>query len=177
MARRSREEIREQLFRYCRGVDRQDEALLNSVFHPGAVFDDGHPIVAADLAHKVGRIDVRPRMHFIGNILIETNDDCAFVESYFVSASLIAGVGGARARTRMRGGRWLDRFERRESSWRIAHRRVIDEWARLDELVETPEVGQHRGSPAPHDAVYHMGLLRASRGEHGGGKEVPDDDV
>ena len=49
------------------------------------------------------------------------------------------------------GGRYLDRFERRDGEWRIAHRTVVHEWDKV-ETVElafppgrfTPDLGANR---------------------------------
>ena len=160
-----RVEIHQTLMRYCRGVDRADEALINSAFHPGAIDDHGTPRPATELAYGVARTSHRQLMHFTGNVLIELEGDTAYVESYFMSISP-SEVDG-KTHTRWRAGRYLDRFERRDGAWKIAHRMVVDEWARLDELkaVPTEGVGVHPGSRDRNDPIYHMRrLLGAAEG-------------
>jgi hypothetical protein len=150
-----RDEIRQALMRYCRGVDRGDEALINSAFHPGAIDDHGQPRPATELARSVAHGYHSQLMHFTGNVLIELDGDSASVESYFISFSP-QEVGGTTC-TRTRAGRYLDRFERRNGEWKIVHRMVVDEWARLDELKQTPDgVGIHRGVRGPDDPIYHL---------------------
>jgi hypothetical protein len=150
----SRQEIHQVLMRYCRGIDRGDEDLINSAFHPDAIDDHGTPGPAAELARRIAS-DGQQRMHFTGNVLIEFEGDTAYVESYFISFSPHA-IDGA-PHTRTRAGRYLDRFEQRGGEWKIAYRRVIDEWARLDPIGKVPgNIGAHTGSLTPHDAVYHM---------------------
>jgi hypothetical protein len=150
-----RQEIHQTLMRYCRGVDRADEDLINSAFHPGAVDDHGTPRPAPELARGVATGTQRQLMHFMGNVLIDLDGDTAFVESYFISFS--HQDEDAVTSTRTRAGRYLDRFERRDGTWKIAHRLVVDEWARLDELTRIPEhVGMHVGVRGPQDAVYHL---------------------
>jgi 5-oxoprolinase (ATP-hydrolysing) subunit A len=157
-----RQEIHDQLLRYCRGVDRQDTALMGSVFHPGAINDGGSPSPATELVNRVGELTPLPRMHCVGNVLIELDGDAAYVESYFIAYSA-QDIDG-RPHTRMRGGRWLDRFERRGGAWKIAHRRVVDEWARVDEVTQAPHVGGHQGVSGPGDPVYRMRELLAATG-------------
>jgi SnoaL-like domain len=141
--------------RYCRGVDRADEDLINSAFHADAIDDHGTPRPATKLARGVATGRQRQLMHFTGNVLIELDGDTAFVESYFISFSPHDEDGVTSTRTR--AGRYLDRFERRDGEWKIAYRRVVDEWARLDVLMDIPEgVGVHAGVRGPEDLVYHM---------------------
>lgn len=150
-----RDEIRQTLMRYCRGVDRADEDLINSAFHPGAIDDHGTPRPATELARGVATGPQRQLMHFTGNVLIELDGDTAFAESYFISFSPHDEDGLTSTRTR--AGRYLDRFERRDGAWKITYRRVVDEWARLDELKKIPQwIGPHAGVRGPDDLVYHM---------------------
>jgi hypothetical protein len=157
-----RQEIHQALMRYCRGVDRGDEALINSAFHPDAIDDHGAPRPATELARGVAQNYHSQLMHFTGNVLIELDGDTADVESYFISFSPHEEDG--RTYTRSRAGRYLDRFERRDGAWKIAYRMVVDEWARLDELKRTPEgIGVHRGVRSQDDPVFHLReLLRPS---------------
>jgi hypothetical protein len=137
------------------GVDRADEDLINSAFHSGAVDDHGTPRPAPELARGVATGTQRQLMHFMGNVLIDLDGDTAFVESYFISFS--PQDEDRVTSTRTRAGRYLDRFERRDGAWKIAHRLVVDEWARLDELTRIPDhVGVHVGVRGPEDAVYHL---------------------
>ena len=160
-----RMEIHQTLMRYCRGVDRADEDLINSAFHPGAIDDHGTPRPATELAYGVARTSHSQLMHFTGNVLIELEGDTAYVESYFMSISP-TDVDG-KTHTRFRAGRYLDRFERRDGAWKIAHRMVVDEWARLDEVkgVPTEGIGVHQGSRTPDDPIFHIReLLKAAEG-------------
>jgi carbon monoxide dehydrogenase subunit G len=155
-----RQEIHEVLMRYCRGVDRQDEALINSAFHPDGINDNGAPAPASQLAKKVAGLDPGQRMHFTGNVLIELDGDTGHAETYFIAFSPREQNG--KTYTRTRAGRWLDRFERRDGVWKIAHRMVIDEWARLDEIVAAPSVSGYRGISGSDDPVFHLRELLKS---------------
>lgn len=150
-----RQQIHEVLMRYCRGVDRADEEMVNSTFHDDAIDDHGVPRPAKELAAGIGRGTQPQLMHFSGNHLIELDGDKAYVESYFISFSP-QDVDG-KTHTRTRAGRYVDRFEKRNGEWKIAYRRVIDEWSRLDELKAAPEeIGVHSGSRSKADPVYHL---------------------
>jgi hypothetical protein len=121
----SRLEIEQVLYRYCRGVDRGDRAMISSVYHPGA--QDAHGpwegegkdfadflVPAMDAVNLIGQ-------HHITNKLIEVRGTEARAESYFFAFHAIADG----PRHVFIGGRYLDQFERREGNWKIADRRVL----------------------------------------------------
>ncbi|HUN30978.1 MAG TPA: nuclear transport factor 2 family protein [Trebonia sp.] len=128
-------QIHDALMRYSRGVDRGDGELVMSVFHPDATLDMGRgPMSAATLADGIAKMTATGTMHFIGNEYVEVDGDTAYSETYFISYATIADEGAPATRSRSRGGRYLDRFERRDGEWKIARRLLVDEWSRLDEL-------------------------------------------
>jgi hypothetical protein len=151
-----RQEIHQALMRYCRGVDRGDEALILSAFHSDGIADYGQPRPATALAAGAANAPMRQLMHFTGNVLIELEGDTAYTESYFISFSPLDENGTTSTRTR--AGRYLDRFERRAGEWRIAYRRLLDEWVRIDEITRLPENwGEHLGvRGGGDDDVFHM---------------------
>lgn len=122
--------LTELVTRLSRAVDRCDGELLLSCYHEDA-FDDhgtykGDP--AGFLAHlKNGTMDPRrgPVQHAISNSLFEVDGDIAWGETYVQSRAVTADGG-----LTMGMARYVDRFERRNGEWRLAHRRVILEAAR-----------------------------------------------
>lgn len=132
-----RAEIRDALYRYCRGVDRADNDLFLSAFHPGAREDHGgyHGPVE-DFAKlttervSLGTIGIQ---HFLGNILVEFEPDHARVETYFQAfyrdrkePETFVAVAG----------RYLDRFEQRSGKWLIAKRFVVNDWSTRQSVAE-----------------------------------------
>ena len=155
-----RQEIYDTLMRYCRGSDRRDRELLESAFHPGAVDDHGTPAPYEQLLDAVMAMEVPQLMHLVGNVTIEVEGDIAYSEAYFVSYSPV--VQDSATFTRTRAGRYLDRFERRAGEWRIAHRMIVSDWARLDPIVGLPEdAGGVRGLRSAADPVFRMRELLA----------------
>lgn len=126
-------EIRQVLYRYCRGVDRGDRAMLKDVYHPDATDDhgawQGHGRDFAD--YIVDSLDGAQgaSQHHITNVLIELEGEQAAVESYFIAFHPYGDEGDSE-RLAFVGGRYLDRFERRDGRWRIARRRVVLDWSR-----------------------------------------------
>src|SRR5258708_11039012 len=127
----AKDEIRDALMRYARGVDRGDPDLITSAFHPDAVDDHGGTTLVGTEAgprftgtRKLSASGAAGQ-HFMGNITIELEGDTAYTESYFVSY-LIVDRDGAEY-TRFRGARYIDRFEPRQGAWQIAYRVVADD--------------------------------------------------
>lgn len=67
--------------------------------------------------------------HQVGNVLIELDGATAKAVSYFFAYCRIAAANGARSDL-FSGGRYIDRFERRDGTWRIAHRISKGDWIR-----------------------------------------------
>jgi hypothetical protein len=127
------QEIRDCLSRYCRGIDRRDRALLESVYWPDATDDHVSYVGLAP-----GFIDwVLPLLenmeltqHLLGQTLIQLDGEAAAAETYF-SAYHRMLVAGELCNVWF-GGRYVDRFEKRVGNWRLAHRRVVGDWHRSE---------------------------------------------
>jgi hypothetical protein len=119
--------------RYCRGVDRLDEDLLQGVYWPGAI-DDHISFVGTGqdfITHCIKALSTMDQtMHLLGNILIEMEgESTAHTETYFHAFHRLRPESG-RPEDLMVGGRYVDRFEKRLDEWRIASRVVIIDWFR-----------------------------------------------
>ena len=162
-----REAIRDCIYRYCRGVDRADEAALRSAYWPDATDQHGpySGPVEGFVQWAKGIFDSGARnVHIAGNILIEfVAADEAVVETYFLA--LQRGPGkDAGLRQFVIAGRYCDVFERRAGEWRIARRLVVYDW--VEEQIAASESEATRFGPRlpfgarfPDDPIY--GLLRA----------------
>jgi hypothetical protein len=154
---RSRQQIADLCHLYCRALDRVDEALLRSVFHPDSTHH--HDLFQGPSAEFCGyAIELLKTLdrtqHLLGNILIEFSGDVATAESYFLAYHRVAaGTRGpgmfanhdlSIAEDVYVGGRYVDRFERRDGIWKIAHRTGIHEW-------ETWQAASDRHFPVMED--------------------------
>ena len=160
-------DIREVLMRYCTGVDRCDRELIVGCFHPDALDDHGSWICIgsqiADLITQRLRPGEDSAMHFLGNVRVEVQGDTAFAESYLLAFR--AFQKDAKPYTRTRALRFVDRLERRKGEWRISERVAVDDWNRVDEVVqEQPESTKFRyGSKNREDPVYAIRFGRVAR--------------
>lgn len=129
----SKMEIHEVLMRYGRGVDRADEALLKSCYHPDATEEHGSTYAGPAHAYiegAVGRIRKMGTMaHYICNVHIELEGEIAWVEAYVLTFARFITREGEDWDT-FTGGRICDRFERRDGEWKIAHRKMAFDWNR-----------------------------------------------
>ena len=160
-------EIHKVLTRYCRGVDRCDLELLESCFHDDAIDDHGNWVLQATeaTADIIRRVKPGPdaAMHFLGNVHIEVEGETAFAESYLLAFR--TAHREERAYTRTRAIRFIDRFTLRNNEWRISERVVVDDWNRIDEIVQSmPDSPLFRySSKDRHDPVYAIREGRVAR--------------
>jgi len=151
-----REAIYAQLVRYCRGVDRRDNALLRSVYWPDA--SDHHGVFHGDVEGFIAFVNdevharFRCTMHKLGQASIEVIGDTARCETYAIGHHVRAEAGRD-VDDLVMGLRYLDRFKRRSGEWRIASREVYYEWQRLDSLDQR-DPSWTLGQQDPSDPVY-----------------------
>ncbi|HEV2897423.1 MAG TPA: nuclear transport factor 2 family protein [Pseudaminobacter sp.] len=163
-----REAIRDCLYRYCRGIDRADEAALRSSYWPDAHDNHGAYCGLAEgfIQFALGVFKTGPRnIHQVTNILIEfTSPVEAGVESYFTALQRGPDKDGE-VRQMLLCGRYCDLFQKREGEWRIAQRTVVYDWLQEQTPPAVPEaerfgMRQPLGAPHPDDLVYALGKRR-----------------
>jgi hypothetical protein len=154
--------ITEQIYRYCRSVDRLDVALGHRVFHPDSYADFG-------LYRGSGRgwIDFicqehrkfLHHSHQVTNIVIELAGERAGSEAY-VTATLRAHEG-ERLMQRQFWARYVDEWSRRDGAWAIDRREcVID----FDSLAEVSPIAEHHRSRRDGDDPSYAALGLANLG-------------
>ncbi|MFN0026814.1 MAG: nuclear transport factor 2 family protein [Acidimicrobiales bacterium] len=161
----NRQAIEEVLARYCRGVDRCDVDTLASCYHPDGTDDHGtfvgnggdFAVWATTGAAKVWAAS----HHSVHNVMIDwVNDDVAGVESYVLGFNhrlpRAPSDPGSDGDIELFAGRYLDRFERRDGVWRIAHRLALRD---VDTLIPRQRWAGRitPGARKPHDPLYRTG--------------------
>lgn len=134
---KDRQEIYQCLLRYSRGVDRLDRELLISAYHEDAIDDHGMfvggPQEFADWVIDMHASAHLSQQHCLLNHSCELAGEVAHVETYY----LFAGMNRHGPPLALSGGRYVDRFEKRDGKWAIAARVCLRDWAPLD---ETPDL-------------------------------------
>ena len=129
--------ITEVIHRYCRGVDRSDRDLINSVYHDDAL--DNHGIwkgKGVDFsAWMLPQLTETKTSHMVTNLSIELQGDAAFTEAYCFTVS--EDTNGRLTVF----CRYVDRFEKRNNEWKIANRVVVFDIFNADSLGEKPDMG------------------------------------
>jgi ketosteroid isomerase-like protein len=161
----AKDQIRDVLYRYARGVDRKDVELLKSCYHTDAIdahwsfIGNGQEFAEEILKpHQMGGVPVFK--HFITNVLIELDGDRAFCESsYLFTQSMQLDEHRNAAMTAE--GRYLDVFERRDGEWRIFHRLLVNEAGAWSLPIPVPYASagpfadeRQRVGAFPDDPVY-----------------------
>lgn len=142
----AREQIRDRLHLYCKGIDRRDWVLVRSCFADDHVHNHGAYTGGADEFVSFARqvLSTIPATHHtIGNMHIDLAPDCmsAETEANFVAYHLIeAGhhegtpvPTGGKATDWIVAGRYCDRMELRDGAWLIVRRNAVHDWERAEE--------------------------------------------
>lgn len=132
----SRQQIIDLTMAYCRGVDRANPEMLANVFHDDATivsgaFNGNGKSFATEIC-KIVEAAYEQTFHSIANQWIEVKGDGAIGETYVIAASTSQDDGGAGRTDTLTGGRYVDRFERRNGRWGIAERTFVLDWVRSE---------------------------------------------
>ena len=128
-----KQDCTELVHRMARAIDRCDGELVNQLFHPDATDDHGsYKGTAKEFVPWVMEVlkGMHRTQHMIGNVLIRLDGDTAYGESYFIAHHAIPAEDGT-DNFMIAAGRYLDRFERRDGEWRMAHRGAVYDWSSI----------------------------------------------
>jgi hypothetical protein len=148
--------------RYCRANDRRDEELMRSCFHPDAVIEL-HEELNVDAFLALGRQILAMytvTWHNTGNQLVEVRGDAAWAEHYTISSHRIAASDEGPERDWVAYGRYIDRMEKRQGEWRIARRKMVVDYTRMDPVMpgDPAGVGTAGGARDRSDPSYALRL-------------------
>ena len=114
---------------HCRGLDRNNSALIRDCYWPDATVDYGSFVGAAsDFAELIGPALTQSyelTRHCVSNVTIVVDGGLAQCESYVEAAHLLRGA----EQEMCFRGRYLDTLEREDRQWRIRHRQVVMDWS------------------------------------------------
>jgi hypothetical protein len=149
-----REAITDQIYRYCRAMDRMDHELGYSIWHADGTADYGVDVfqgLGRDFIDHVNRqhAHLLYHSHQMSNIVIELDGDRAGSESY-VTATLRLNRGDA-LKQMMVWSRYIDSWSKRDGRWALDHRIAIRDF---DEIRAVTAMNEHdwgqrdRGDPS-----------------------------
>jgi SnoaL-like domain len=157
--------IRDLVLLYSRGVDRQDFALLRSLYTQDAVEDNHSGLFTGSAAAYVDWLETSlPRVatttHAVQNHLIVVEDEThAQGEVYVLAYHRLPAEGGGWF-DQIHGSRYLDHYEKRNGRWLFARRSVAIDWKRRGPSSwdsDHPDVpGMPLGTHDAADPSYHV---------------------
>lgn len=154
----AKQDIRDILSRYARGVDRADGPLLASCYHADAIEEHGNTYNGPAIPYAHGAAErmmkmKHPMAHYVCNSHFEfEGETTCFVESYVLTFARFENDKGEPYDT-LTGGRLFDKFEKRDGVWKIAHRKMTLDWNRDMPASETWCLGLFK----PDDPKLHIG--------------------
>lgn len=179
-----RSEIQNVLGTYCRAIDRLDVELLRTVYHDDAIDDHGAMCMnAQDFApHIVETLSkvCEYSMHTVTHAVIDVRGDMATSEAYYLGFHTISAgdqaIGGFfgpaylaaqhmaglvnQPHEYICGGRYLDVFQKRGGVWRIANRKITNEFnicrPQSTAVEGLPAAFSCPGSRDRNDPVYRL---------------------
>jgi len=135
-----REQIRQCLHRYARGVDRFDREMILSAFHPDCLDEHGKFVGTPEefvnwalAMHEGAHLS---HQHCLLNHTAEIAGDTAHAETYF----LFVSMNRKGKPVTIGGGRYIDRLEKRAGDWRIAARVTLRDWSLTDEIADMSDL-------------------------------------
>lgn len=156
-----KQDIVDLVHRYCRAADRRDHRTMRALYHPDAVDDHGGFFkgLATDFIDKLPEIQAPMAIlhHNITTVNIELDGDDAEGEIYVLAFHQAATPEGSI--DVLIGGRYLDKYQRREGLWKFSQRVVVADWVNVQEpstvnLSHPFVAGSHLGRPDNHDPSY-----------------------
>ncbi|TCM20909.1 SnoaL-like protein [Novosphingobium sp. PhB165] len=162
----ARQAITDQIYRYCRAMDRIDHELGYAVWHVDGTADYGEAVfqgLGRDFVDHVCKQHggLLTHSHQVTNIVIELDGAQAASEAY-VTATLRMERGGKLLQMTVLS-RYVDRWSRREGRWAIDHRITVTD---MDEIREvTPMKVHDRGRRDMDDPSY--AVLTAGQTNYG----------
>ena len=158
-----REQIRQCLHRYARGVDRFDKEMILSAFHPDCLDEHGKFVGTPDefvtWALEMHGAAHLSHQHCLLNHTAEIAGDTAHTETYFMFVS----INRKGKPVTIGGGRYIDRLEKRAGEWRIAARVTLRDWSLMDEIADMSDLTSFTSTRALLGAV-EKAFMNAGRG-------------
>jgi ketosteroid isomerase-like protein len=128
-------QLRKLVNAYCRAVDRGDLARLRELYHHDALDEHGgfYGGTASDFLDELAaaRPYIRSMQHNITTVNFAIDGDVAEGEIYTIATHTLAGRKGDV--DVVVGGRYLDKYEKRDDAWKFIERTIVTDWAHVND--------------------------------------------
>lgn len=156
-----KQEITELVHTYCRASDRHDHDLMRTLYHEDAIDDHGAFFkgLAMEFIDQLPEIQAPMRIlhHNVTTLNIALDGDYAEGEVYVLAYHQVATDD--KPVDLVIGGRYFDKYEKRNGVWKYIERAVVADWATFNDpstvCLDHPMIeGSHIGCPGPEDHSY-----------------------
>lgn len=153
--------IHELIRAYCNAADRHDQDKMRALYHEDAIDEHGHFAKgpAKDFIDNLLEIEAPMQIlhHNVTTVNLKVDGDRAEGEVYIIAFHQAAD--GDRLYDVLIGGRYFDKYEKRDGVWKFSHRSIVADWAYPAEPsavnLEHPFLaGAYIGKPGPEDPSY-----------------------
>ena len=163
----AKDEIRQQIYNYARGLDRMDKALAIAVWHPDGTADYGGTVTkGSEFVERAFGFheSFLSHTHHMIDTTIQVDGDTAVSETYAnssmlqaIDAQTVQGVAtrAAGVSVSLIRGRYADRWSRRDGRWALDHRRYVEDFRTVQALPAQPRAtAGRRDRTDPSYTVY-----------------------
>ena len=158
-----KEAIRELVNAYFNASDRHDHDKMRSLYHEDAIDDHGQFFkgLAMEFVDKLPEIQEPMEIlhHNMTTFNLKLDGDYAEGEVYVLAFHRIRGEEGSF--DLLIGGRYFDKYEKRDGVWKFLHKAVVADWATVADPsavnLDHPVLeGSYIGEPGPSDPSYEF---------------------
>ena len=162
----AKEEIRQQIYNYSRGLDRMDKDLALQVWHPDGTADyGGQAVNGRALIEGIfqGLVNNVAHAHHMVDTMITVDGNKAVSETYANSSLVIplaehsdqgVRVDSGGVSVSLIRGRYADRWSKRDGHWALDHRAYIEDFRTVQKVPGEPQLG--RGTQGRSDLSYSI---------------------
>ncbi|WP_213003993.1 nuclear transport factor 2 family protein [Parahaliea maris] len=166
--------ITELVMAYCNAADRHDNEKMRSLYHEDAIDEHGQFFEGDAMAFIDALPGIQENMlilhHNVTTLNIVLDGNRAEGEVYIIAFHQVQGEDGPM--DVLIGGRYFDKYERRDGVWKYSHRAVVADWVKVDDPttvnLEHPMIeGSRIGKPKQADPSYDFfDIFQWGKGPH-----------
>jgi hypothetical protein len=158
-----KQEITELIHAYCNAADRHDHDKMRALYHTDAIDDHGSFFkgLAMEFIDRLPEIQAPMKIlhHNITTVNLALDGNYAEGEVYVLAFHQVESDN--QPVDLLIGGRYFDRYEKREGVWKFSHRAVVADWATFNNpstvCLDHPMIeGSYIGKPGPQDPSYEF---------------------
>jgi hypothetical protein len=166
-----KQSIQELIHAYCNAADRRDLDKMRSLYHADAIDDHGGFFkgLAMEFIDRLPEIQAPMEIlhHNVTTVNIKLDGDYAEGEVYVLAFHKVKTDN--EPFDLLIGGRYFDRYEKRDGIWKFSHRAVVADWVNIQNPsivdLNNPVIeGSLLGKATPDDPSYEFFSL-FKRGE------------